>query len=90
MGSDMFLDEIRSVVNETYGEWKYRDGEDAIPDMVELLLEVAQLRAKWDAIPWDALQVAVSLSFMALVSNKSYSLDAQIWIEQNAPKESAK
>lgn len=52
-------------------------------------IEDAQ-RAKWDAIPWVALQMAVSLSFMAPVPDKSYSLDAQIWLEQNAPKKAGR
>ena len=51
--------------------------------------EAAKYKALWDAVPWEALQVSVALSYMAPVTDNSYNLHASIWLEQNAPQEEA-
>ena len=56
-----------------------------------LQAELDALRAFKASVPWNTLQMAVSLSFMAPIPAPPDDprLTASIWLEQNTPKEAA-
>ena len=61
--------------------------EELFDDLVVALIELEALRAKWDAIPWDALRAMKRTVQRSGVIDPDDAEDVDIFLDANAPQE---